>query len=74
MSSAIALGGHGSPNGALQGYVGQTYVDVDTGNYFVNMDGNLAWNCLVQVAGVSGAFGGLVSSPTFPTVPEREAA
>ena len=69
MSSAIALGGHGSPNGALQGYVGQTYVDVDTGNYFVNMDGNLLWNCLVQLAGVSGVFGGLVSSPTFPTVP-----
>ena len=69
MSSAIALGGHGSPNGALQGYVGQTYVDVDTGNYFVNMDGNLSWNCLVQLAGVSGAFGGLVSAPTFPTVP-----
>ena len=69
MSSAIALGGHGNPNGALQGYVGQTYVDVDTSNYFVNMDGNLSWNCLVQLAGVSGAFGGLVSSPTFPTVP-----
>ena len=70
MSSAIALGGHGNPNGALQGYVGQTYVDVDTSNYFVNMDGNLSWNCLVQLAGVSGAFGGLVSSPYWLCVPK----
>ena len=62
---AIALGGHGNPNGALRGYVGQTYVDVDTSNYFVNMDGALMWNQLVQMSGPSAAFNGIVLSSTF---------
>src|ERR1017187_4391835 len=69
MSTPNALAGHGSPNGSLAGYIGQTYVDVDTSNYFVNMDGVSLWNELVRLGILSAAFCGLVATPLFPAAP-----
>lgn len=35
--------GHGNPNGSLIGVAGQTYLDVDTNNFWVNNSGGTGW-------------------------------
>jgi hypothetical protein len=61
MSTPGSLAGHGNPNGALIGYAGQIYVDVDTSNLFTNMNGNVLWNELLQIGTPSASFTGLVT-------------
>ena len=55
--------GHGNPNGALAGSIGQDYSDVDTTNLWKNVDGVTEWVGLFVPAGPGAAFSGLVYTP-----------
>jgi hypothetical protein len=60
--------GHGNPNGALAGSIGQVYSDVDTTNLWKNVDGVTEWVGLFVPVGPGAAFSGLVSTPAATPV------
>lgn len=39
VSPCHALSGHGSPEGVIPGNVGQRYLDLDTGDFYIKMAG-----------------------------------